>query len=213
LPGPHCARPQQHCEARQFACLRPSTSAAVDELKYGYDQDSNVSDEQNKVTTNQSSVFTDDSLNRLASYNRGLITVSGGSAKLPSNIASGTWSLDAVGNWDSSSINGSSTSRTNSAQNQITTDGSATLAYDNNGNTTTDQNGSTYVYDPWNRLVKVTSINGTVLANYGYDALGERITETDSGSPTTDLYYSAQWQVLQEQQGALVTDEEVWSPI
>jgi RHS repeat-associated protein/uncharacterized delta-60 repeat protein len=60
--------------------------------------------------------------------------------------------------------------------------------------------------------VQVTSINGTVLAKYGYDALGERITQADSGGPTTDLYYSDQWQVLQEQQGALVTDQEVWSP-
>jgi hypothetical protein len=74
-----------------------STLTSVDRIQYGCDQNGNVTYEQNLVTTNQSSVFTYDSLNRLISYNRGSITVSGGSATLASNIASGSWSLDAVG--------------------------------------------------------------------------------------------------------------------
>ena len=52
----------------------------------------------------------------------------------------------------------------------------------------------------------------TVLAAYSYDALGRRIKETH-GSTTTDLYYSNQWQVLEQVQGSTVTADNVWSPV
>lgn len=64
-----------------------------------------------------------------------------------------------------------------------------TTQYDANGNLTADGNGNTYVYDAWNRLVKVNN-NGTTIAAYGYDGLDRRITETH-GSTTTDLNLSA----------------------
>jgi hypothetical protein len=60
-----------------------STATSIDRIQYGYDPDDNVSYEQNLVNTNQSSVFAYDSLNRLTSYNRGSISVSGGTATPP----------------------------------------------------------------------------------------------------------------------------------
>ena len=51
-----------------------------------------------------------------------------------------------------------------------------------------------------------------MVAAYSYDALGRRIKETH-GSTTTDLYYSNQWQVLEEMQGSAVTADNVWSPV
>src|SRR5207247_6659378 len=68
--------------------------------------------------------------------------------------------------------------------------------------TTTDETGQTYVYDAWNRLVKV----GTSLV-YAYDGCGRRIK---SGS--TDLYYSSDWQVLQEDLAGNLQAQYVWSP-
>ncbi len=60
--------------------------------------------------------------------------------------------------------------------------------------------GRTYTYDAWNRLISVSAIPGnssSVSVSYAYDALGRRIKEISSGV-TRDLYYSAQWQVIEE---------------
>jgi len=56
------------------------------------------------------------------------------------------------------------------------------------------------VNDAWNRLVSVTVVTvGTDTITYGYDALGRRITETDSAAGTrTDLYYSDRGQVVEQ---------------
>jgi RHS repeat-associated protein len=81
---------------------------------------------------------------------------------------------------------------------------SSTLSYDNAGNMTTDGRGRTFTYDAWNRPVKV---NGTV--RYSYDALGRRIKE---GS--TELYYSKDWQVLEERNSSNApVARNVWSPV
>ncbi len=85
------------------------------------------------------------------------------------------------------------------------------MTYDANGNLTADGSGNTYVYDAWNRLVKVNN-GGTTVAAYGYDGLGRRITETH-GTTTTDLYLSAQGQVLEERVGGVVQARNVWSPV
>ncbi len=43
-------------------------------------------------------------------------------------------------------------------------------------------------------------------------SLGQRITETH-GATTTDLYYSAAWQVLEERVGGVLQARDVWSPV
>lgn len=64
-------------------------------------------------------------------------------------------------------------------------------------------------YDAWNRAVSVT-IAGTVYASYSFDALGRRITESPYGGTTSNLYYSADWQVIEERQGSTATKQYVW---
>src|SRR5262249_44511921 len=66
------------------------------------------------------------------------------------------------------------------------------------------------VYDAWNRLVQVKQ-GGSALTAYGYDATGRRITENPGA--LRDLYYSSDWQVLEERVGGQVQDQYVWSPV
>ena len=188
-----------------------SSGTSIDEEKYTYDQDSNVLSRDDTVVPSQSELYTYDGLNRLATFARG--TLNGTNTAITGTAGTTeSWSLDALGNWQSNTVNGTTTSRTNSAQNQVSTvtpsgGTAATLRYDADGNTTTDQTGQQYVYDAWNRMVTVKSSGGTTTAAYTYDAQGRRVTETD-GNTTTDLYYSKDWQVLQEGTSA----QYVWSP-
>ena len=45
------------------------------------------------------------------------------------------------------------------------------------------------------------------MASYAYDALGRRITETDGSGSTDHLYYSPQWQVIEERQGGTAASD------
>ena len=65
------------------------------------------------------------------------------------------------------------------------------------------------VYDVWNRQVKVYGSNTVA---YAYDALGRRVLSTMNGT-ATDLYFSSQWQVLEEEQANRMTEQYVWSPV
>ena len=203
--------------------LNTSTGAVADEFTYGYDQNSNVLYQDNLVNSAFSELYHAngatngyDGLGRLTNFARGTLSISNGNT-VPDTIASPTgsesWSLDALGNW-ASFTNGSTTqTRTANQQNEITSvSGATTPAYDMNGNTTTDQTGKTLIYDAWNRLVEVKS-GSTVLEQYSYDALGRRITETPSGSPTKSLYYSSDWQVLEEDWSGATQVQYVWSAV
>src|SRR5206468_6224111 len=88
--------------------------------------------------------------------------------------------------------------------------GLTTPGYDANGNLTTDQAGHTLVYDAWNRLVQAKN-GASTLDAYAYDALGRRVSENPGTA--RDLYYSAQWQVLEERVGGSAQDQDVWSPV
>jgi RHS repeat-associated protein len=74
--------------------------------------------------------------------------------------------------------------------------------------TIADETGRTLTYDAWNRLV---SVSGSPGVTHTYDALGRRIRET-RGTTVTDLYYSDQWQVLEERTGSSKM-HYVWSPV
>jgi RHS repeat-associated protein len=122
---------------------------------------------------------------------------------ISSPSATDSWSTDALGNF--TSVGG--TTETNNDQNEATGFGSATLAYDGNGNLTTDQNGNTLVYDAWNRLVAYKS-GSTVLETLSYDGLGRRVVE--NAGTARDLYYSQDWQVLEERVGGATKAHYVW---
>jgi YD repeat-containing protein len=187
-----------------------NTATSTDRFQYGYDRDGNVLWRNNLVNTAFGELYAYDNLNQLTSFQRGTLN-SIHTGLMGSASHSQSWTPDALGNFTSVATDGSSQTRTANQQNEYTSiSGSGTVSYDPNGNTTADGSGNTYVYDAWNRLVQVKN-GSTTLAAYGYNGLGERVTETH-GSTTTDLYYSAGWQVLEERQGGQVQARNVWSP-
>ncbi len=156
-------------------------------------------------------------LTQLSGYARGVLSASGhngtslDTVSYPSQTQS--WSLDALGNWTSQTTSGATTTRTFNAQNETTSvTGGAAPTYNNNGDTTSDS-GLTFVYNAWDELVAVKN-GSTVIASYTYDALGRKINET-YGSTTNNLYYSPDWQVIEERQNGTgtsnVTYQYVWA--
>jgi RHS repeat-associated protein len=175
-------------------------SVDKDRNKYTYDRDSNRLTKVNSVNSAFNEVYTYDGLNQVASFNRG------------SGARTQSFDYDALGNRDGVTTNGSTQTYTANRQNEITSiSGATTPTYDANGNMTGDETGKLFVYDAWNRLVAVKNSGGTVLKTYGYDSLKHRVTETVSGT-TTDLYYSAGWQVLEERVAGVTRVSNVWSP-
>ena len=164
------------------------------------------------MSTSNSEVYAYDGLNQVASFSRG--TLNGTKTGLTGAATrSQAWDFDALGNFDSQTTDGTTQTRAANKQNEITSiSGATTPAYDVNGNLTTDETGRTFKYDAWNRLVEVRNSSSTLLATYRYDALSRRVRET-RGSTTTDLYYTAQWQVMEERVGSAVVVSYVWSPV
>ena len=66
----------------------------------------------------------------------------------------------------------------------------------------------TLVYDAWGRLVTVLSGSSTV-ASYAYDGQNWRITKT-AGSAVWDYYYNSAWQLLQENEGSVLSAERLY---
>jgi RHS repeat-associated protein len=177
--------------------------STIDEYQYTYDANGNVVAKVNPLHTVFNETYTYDDLDQLANMTRG------GSAYQ-------SWNDDALGNMDSVTSNGTTSTNTLNSQNELTGLGSVTLGYDNDGNTTTDNQGNTLVYDAWNRLVKVINAEATSVETYTYDAQGHRVTETPAGSLEKDLYYSNQWQVIEEDtsnSGLHLHADYVWSPV
>jgi len=213
-----------------------SATATTDRFQYGYDRNGNRLYKNNRQNSGLSELYhanssasgdnatAYDKLNRLGNFIRGALSASGnnGSGNLDtvsttSNLTkhSESWTLDTLGNWSSETIDGTATSRTHDSKDQLTAVGSASLTFDANGNTTTDSNGQTYTYDGWNRLICVA--RGTaVRMTYSYDALGRRLTENGHNPLTSidnHLYYSTDWQVLEERGGSSTTAhlQYVWT--
>jgi len=197
--------------------LDTNTGTPTDDFTYGYDADGNPLYRDNQVNPAFGELYHAngsgngyDSLNRLLAFSRG--TLDGSKDSIDTLSHSQSWTLDALGNWEKVTTDGLDQNRTANAQNQITSiSGMATPGYDNNGNTITDQNGNLLVYDAWNRLVRVQDGNGNPLSAYTYDALGRRITETRAA--TLDLYFSKNWQVVEEQAGGMMQAQYVWSQV
>ena len=184
----------------------------LDRFQYGYDRDSNRLYRDNAVNSAFGELYSYDGFNQIATFDRG--TLNGGKTAITGTVArSQGFDFDALGNFDGVTTNGTTQSRTANAQNEITSIGGATTpTYDANGNMTGDETGRQFVYDAWNRLVTVKNSSGTTLEAFSYDGTNKRITVTASGT-TTDLFYSAGWQVLEEKVGSATTTRYVWSPV
>jgi len=190
-----------------------STPTAKDRRQYGYDRDSNRLYMDNIVETTRSELYAYDGFNQLTSMDRG--TLNGGKNGLTGAASRAQdWDYDGLGNWDSLTTDGgSAVTRGHNKQNEITSiSGASTPTYDANGNLLTDETGKQFVYDAWNRLAIVKSSGGSTLATYKYDATGRRVRETRSGV-TTDLYYTSQWQVIEERVSGTTRLSYVWSPV
>jgi RHS repeat-associated protein len=107
---------------------------------------------------------------------------------------------------------GTSQSRTSNVQNQITSiSGASTPGYDANGNTLADETGKQFVYDAWNRLVRVKDGGGNTLETFLYDALNRRVVVANGVGQ--DLYYSSAWQVVEERSSGVTQVQYDWSPL
>ncbi|AGA25728.1 RHS repeat-associated core domain-containing protein [Singulisphaera acidiphila] len=200
--------------------LNPSTGTATDRFQYGYDRNGNRLYRDNLLDSAMDELYHAsgsgngyDSLNQLTGFVRGALSAStpGGTLDTVSSPSrSQAWDFDALGNWKSVSTNGTSQTRNHNAQNQVTGVGASTLTYDANGNMTTDETGRRFVYDGWNRLMEVKNSNNNLLVDYTYDSLGRRISG-DNGT-VVHLYYSAQWQMLEERISGVAVAQNVWSP-
>jgi RHS repeat-associated protein len=176
-----------------------TSGTAKDRLGYTYDAMGNRTARTNAVNSSFDESYTYDGLNQLLSFARGSDAQS--------------YDFDAVGNWESVTTNGSTQTRGHNKQNEITSvSGATTPTFDANGNMTGDETGRQFVYDAWNRMVEVKNSGGTSLKTFEFDGLNRRISETASGT-TRDLYYSAQWQVLEERVSGNTERRYVWSPV
>ena len=206
--------------------VNPSTpTSPTDRFQYGYDRDGNVLYKNNLVSGTFSELYhanaassgddntAYDSLGRLTGFRRGTLSASSFNNGVLDTVStlntlggsSNSWSLDALGNWTSTA--GGSQTRGFNAQNQITSITSLTTpVYDNNGNMVTDEANNNYTYDAWNRQI---GVNGSG-EMYLYDAIGRRPSLTLSGGGLTLSYFSADWQVLEDDQGTSKTTY-VWS--
>jgi len=188
-----------------------SSSTTLAEYSYTYDDDSDVLSRTDGVNSGFSQTYSYNNLNEVTGYDEG--TISGGTLSSPT--ASQSLDYDALGNVTSNTVDGGTAqTRSANAQNEYTSiSGATTPTYDNNGNMTTDSAGLIYVYDAWNRVVKIENSAGTsTLETFAYDGLGRRIFET-AGDTTTNLFYSAAGQVLEESSGGDFTNRYVWSPV
>jgi RHS repeat-associated protein len=199
----------------------------TDRFQYRYDRVGNRMYKRNMLTSNKSELYhangavrnvAYDPLERMTTYRRGTLSASGnnGAGELDTVtttadpdtadplFATQTWTLDHLGNWSSVVNDGTTQTRTHNAQNQLTTGTGFAFSptYDNNGNMTRDHTGVQFTYDAWNRQKQIKNSSGTLLKTHSYNALNRRTIEertaTGGGIEYRTLYYSADWQVVEE---------------
>ena len=182
-----------------------SSNTDLDRNQYGYDRAGNRLFKHNTVISDLSEQYAYDALGQLTDYQQGT----------PGDAVTRTqsWDLNPLGNWSTVTTDGVDQIRTHNAQNELTGIGeAASLTYDGNGNLTTDENEFQFRWDAWNRLVQVRDASDTVVATYGRDALGRRIT-VEQGETVTDRYFSSPWQLLEESIHGSTVTRHVWSPV
>jgi RHS repeat-associated protein len=191
--------------------LRTSDGTHTDRFGYGYDRDGNrlyrdnlVNDDFDELYHANGAANGYDPLNQLSEFRRGPLSDTN-SDGIPDTVSTASrsqvWTPDAAGNFDAVSTNGTAQTRTHNRQNEVTAvSGATSPTFDPNGNTTRDEAGTTYAYDAWGRVV---GVNGST--RYAYDALSRRVKEGDRA-----LYYTADWQVVEERESGLAVVRLVW---
>ncbi len=187
----------------------------LDQYHYTYDRAGNRLTRENVLNGDLSETYEYNALDELrcAFHNDGLNQF---------------WEFDGLGNISYFDDKGSVQIRGVNAANEITsTTGIATPTYDRAGNMTCDGTQH-YVYDAWNRLVKVqadeSGQSGDVIAEDKYDGTGRRIeqlTDFEEGVPQNATHYflSGQ-QVIETREGSPASGrvplhpiyQYIWSP-
>lgn len=190
-----------------------------DHYSYGYDAASNRTYRENQLTSDRDEYYTYDGLYQLKTLDRG--NLNGAKDGITGTAAwEEDFNYDATGNWNGGSsgyvtkVSGSTTlnqNRTHNVANEISNITESlgtpwpTPTHDGNGNATKVPRpldlGNSYdlKYDAWNRLVEVKETGGSVITTFKYDGANRRITRL-TGATTRHMYYSDQWQVLEERE-------------
>ena len=84
----------------------------------------------------------------------------------------------------------------NELTNRYASVGESGLEYDAAGNLTKDRLGYEYMFDYENRIAEINYVNGTVVAEFAYDALGRRIRKIDIERVIKSYFYCSRLQKL-----------------
>ena len=168
-------------------CVEVANPGEQMERIYTYDSNRNLIGIQGTNTYWYNQAFTYDALNRLTNAQGRYGTIS--------------YTYDNLGNRLTRTVNGetedySYIGGTNKLD-QITGANPVSLAYDANGNTTGIGN-KVLIYNENNRLIRVEE-DGSTLAEYTYNGLGQRVTKT-VGGVTTIFHYDLNGKLIEESQ-------------
>jgi RHS repeat-associated protein len=155
-------------------------------------------------------------------------TLTAGDSSITSMLFAQCWRLDTTDNWQNfrEDSNGDGVwelvqNRAANPANKLSALSSVvgpswvTPTYDSAGNLTTmpfpasPVQGLSASYDAWNRTAAIQK-DGGALASYQYDGLGRRLIQVNDGT-RIDLYFSINWQVVEERVGGLVNAQYVWN--
>jgi RHS repeat-associated protein len=207
-------------------------NADREKVDYGYDLAANRLTRDNLLSgsAGQDEKYGYDGLWQITTLDRG--TLSGGN--ITSKVFAQAWTFDPTGNWDNfkQDNDGNGTwdlnqNRTHNKANEILTIASSSISHDLVGNVTRMPQvgnwGASYdlVYDAWNRLVLVKTVEASPknVAAYAYDGFYRRTvkkTYTAGGAldKTRDYFYSLGWQALEERldsgSGPVLNRQFVW---
>ncbi|HBP18365.1 MAG TPA: hypothetical protein DEA08_11320 [Planctomycetes bacterium] len=217
----------------QRRCLRANNSQVVG-FDQGYDAVSNRVFERKLHDPDQSERWSFDSAYRLTNFERGTLgtfalgqqAVTEAADKRPSIssvVRTQAWQLDGEGSWRSGSeskveASGTTTvafSRSTSPRHEYTQESRTTTDSSGSSTVTTkyldDPNGNlvddgrfVYRWDGFNRLVRVETTGGVVVARYSYDAQGRRVSKevtaaaSDPNLQGTTLFFHDGGQILEE---------------
>ncbi len=171
--------------------LQSIDTNAILNLDYTFDHMGNIDSIQNMLDSIYDQTFTLDTLYRIdtAAGEYGVVD----------------YDLDATGNRVAITEDGVAISYSvDPNSNRITAMGDTTFGYDATGNTisktiskTTAEANWVYAYNQNGRLTSVTK-DGTQIASYSYNALGQRVQKTTADGTTTQLFNSSAQLLVEE---------------
>ena len=115
---------------------------------------------------------------------------------------------DSTGNWLNYEQNNTNQTRVHNTANELISINDQPVTTDASGNMMRIPNLN-LTYDAWNRLVRVTSTDGTIVSAYTYDGLNRCVSKTNSAE-TREYYYNRNWQCLEEYSNGTLQNSYLW---